>query len=41
MAKATRNRRSKTAEPPVIGEIKVAGFKSIADEQKIEIRPYT
>src|SRR5271167_2396479 len=28
-------------EPPAIAEIRVAGFKSISDEHRIEIRPLT
>src|SRR5260370_1384065 len=41
MTKGTKIRRPRTAEPPAITEIQAAGFKSIADEQKIEIRPLT
>ncbi|HMC64120.1 MAG TPA: hypothetical protein VKI65_04210, partial [Gemmataceae bacterium] len=41
MAKGTRTRGTKAAEPPAIAEIGVAGFKSISAEQVIEIRPLT
>ena len=41
MAKHTKARRSVVVEPWAIDEIQVAGFKSINDEQRIEIRPLT
>lgn len=41
MAKNAKNRSSAIAEPLAISEIQVAGFKSISEEQKIEIRPLT
>src|SRR5437870_502175 len=41
MAKGTRTRSTKAAELSAIAEIRVAGFKSINDEQNIEIRPLT
>ncbi len=40
MAKSKKE-PSHAAEPSAIAEIHVAGFKSISDEQKIEIRPLT
>ncbi len=41
MAKVVKAQASRVAEPWAIAEIKVAGFKSISDEQSIEIRPLT
>jgi hypothetical protein len=41
MAKAVNTRGSRVVEPWAIAEIKVAGFKSISEEQSIEIRPLT
>lgn len=41
MAKGTKARGPKVVEPGAIAEIQVAGFKSIRDEQSIEIRPLT
>jgi hypothetical protein len=41
MAKRTTKPASATANPGAIAEIGVAGFKSIGDEQSIEIRPLT
>jgi putative AbiEii toxin of type IV toxin-antitoxin system len=41
MAKAANNRRPQVSEPAAIAEIQVAGFKSISDEQSVEIRPLT
>ncbi len=41
MAKGDKTRRSPVLEPVAITEIQVAGFKSISDEQSIEIRPLT
>jgi AAA domain, putative AbiEii toxin, Type IV TA system len=41
MAKGTKARRHQVREPSAIAEIQVAGFKSISDEQRIEIRPLT
>jgi hypothetical protein len=41
MAKSAKERSRGAAEPSAISEIQVAGFKSISDEQKIEIRPLT
>lgn len=41
MTKNAKKRRSAAVEPPAIAEIRVAGFKSISDEQRIEIRPLT
>jgi hypothetical protein len=41
MAKSTKARIRAAAEPPAIAEIQVAGFKSISDELKVEIRPLT
>src|SRR5437016_14547610 len=41
MAKSSRARGPAKQEPPAIVEIRVAGFKSICDEQSIEIRPLT
>src|SRR5258708_3101298 len=41
MAKGTRTRGTRTTEMSAIAEIRVAGFKSISDEQFIEIRPLT
>jgi AAA15 family ATPase/GTPase len=41
MAKSAKIRVSTVAEPWAIEEIQVAGFKSISEAQKIEIRPLT
>ncbi len=41
MAKGATNREHPVIEQWTISEIQVAGFKSIHDEQKIEIRPLT
>jgi hypothetical protein len=41
MAKSVKERSRTVAEPAAISEIQVASFKSISDEQKIEIRPLT
>ncbi len=42
MAKATSNNDiPKTNEPRAITRISVAGFKSLRDEQLIEVRPLT
>jgi hypothetical protein len=41
MAKRTTKPSSGRANPGAISEIRVAGFKSIADEQTIEVRPLT
>ncbi|HVS36292.1 MAG TPA: AAA family ATPase [Gemmataceae bacterium] len=41
MSKGSNSPREKDHEPAAIAEIKVAGFKSISDEQSIEIRPLT
>jgi hypothetical protein len=41
MAKAVRPPGPRAVEPWAIAEIKVAGFKSISDEQSIEARPLT
>lgn len=41
MAKNAKERSHAATEPAAIAEIQVAGFKSISDEQKIEIRPLT
>src|SRR5947209_4940947 len=41
MAKATKTRRAKAAKLGAISEIRVAGFKSISEEQGIEIGPLT
>jgi predicted ATPase len=41
MTKKATEQSQASAEPPAIAEIQVAGFKSISDEQKIEIRPLT
>jgi hypothetical protein len=41
MGKAVKARDLRGVEPWAIAEIKVAGFKSISDEQGIEIRPLT
>src|SRR5437762_14128539 len=41
MTKGTKNSRPNGREPAAIAEIQVAGFKSIVDEQRIEIRPLT
>jgi hypothetical protein len=41
MAKGAKNRGHPVIEQWTISEIQVAGFKSIHDEQKIEIRPLT
>jgi hypothetical protein len=41
MVKGTKGRRSTGVEPWAIAEIQVAGFKSISDQQTIEIRPLT
>jgi hypothetical protein len=41
MGKGTNSRRLVPGEPLAIAEIRVAGFKSISDEQSIEIRPLT
>jgi hypothetical protein len=41
MAKKSNNRPSAVTEPLAITEIRVAGFKSLSEEQRIEIRPLT
>src|SRR5437762_9214221 len=41
MTKGTKNSRPNGREPAAIAEIQVAGFKSISQEQAIEIRPLT
>src|SRR5438034_3765546 len=41
MSKGTKNSRPNGSEPAAIAEIQVAGFKSISDEQSIEIGPLT
>src|SRR5271165_5172077 len=41
MAKNGKTRGRKVQDPQSIVEIRVAGFKSISDEQRIEIRPLT
>jgi hypothetical protein len=41
MAKAAKNLTHMASEPWAISEIQVAGFKSISEEQRIEIRPLT
>ncbi len=41
MTKGAKARRPAVSEPWAIAEIQVAGFKSISDEQRIEIRPLT
>jgi hypothetical protein len=41
MAKKTRSRSTSAKEPWAVTEIQVAGFKSISDETKLEIRPLT
>src|SRR5438034_3417841 len=41
MSKGTKNSRPNGSEPAAIAEIQVAGFKSISDEQSIEIKPLT
>src|SRR5262249_59095502 len=41
MAKVTISRRPNVTEPLAIEEIQVGGFKSISEEQKIQIRPLT
>src|SRR5437667_8835305 len=41
MTKGTKNSWPNGRQPAAIAEILVAGFKSISDEQKIEIRPLT
>jgi hypothetical protein len=41
MTKEPNGRRPKKNAPAAISEIQVAGFKSISDEQRIEIRPLT
>jgi hypothetical protein len=41
MGKNRKARRPAAVEPWAITEIQVAGFKSISDEQRIEIRPLT
>ena len=41
MAKRRKNRQTATANSTAIGEITVSGFKSIRDEERIEIRPLT
>jgi hypothetical protein len=41
MAKAVRPPRPLAPGPGAIAEIKVAGFKSISDEQSVEVRPLT
>jgi predicted ATPase len=41
MPKGTKSRRRAVVEPTAITEIRVAGFKSISEEQSIEIRPLT
>ena len=41
MAKRAKAKPQNGAEPWAIAEIRVAGFKSISDEQSIAIRPLT
>src|SRR5438034_5164415 len=41
MSKGTKNSRPNGSEPAAIAEIQVAGFKSISQEQSIEIKPLT
>ncbi|MHB1424491.1 MAG: AAA family ATPase, partial [Gemmataceae bacterium] len=41
MAKGAKDRSHAVAKPPAITEIQVGGFKSISDDQMIEIRPLT
>src|SRR5437879_5953189 len=41
MAKVTKGQGSVITEPRTITEIQVAGFKSISEEQRIQIRPLT
>src|SRR5437667_7373510 len=41
MTKGTKNSWPNGRQPAAIAEILVAGFKSISDEQRIEIRPLT
>src|SRR6516164_914667 len=41
MTKKATEQSQASAEPPAIAEIQVAGFKSISEEQKIQIRPLT
>src|SRR3954466_13563189 len=41
MAKVAKGRDTQVLEPAAITEIQVAGFKSISEEQRIEIRPLT
>ena len=41
MTTVTKKLRLQVREPAAIAEIQVAGFKSISDEQRIEIRPLT
>src|SRR4051812_18373001 len=41
MAKSTKMRRPQRETATAIAEIQVGGFKSISDEQRIEVRPLT
>ena len=41
MSKSNGNSNESSQDPPTISTISVAGFKSISDEQTIEIRPLT
>src|SRR6266850_8537757 len=41
MVKAKKNQHATVEEPPGIIEIRVSGFKSMAEKQSIEIRPLT
>jgi predicted ATPase len=41
MAKNPKSRQEKAVDPVAITEIQVGGFKSISEEQRIEIRPLT
>src|SRR5256714_13288625 len=41
MAKKSNGRPPAVKEPLAISEIRVAGFKSISEEQSIEVRPLT
>ena len=41
MSKGSNSRGPKQTAPAAIAEVRVAGFKSISDEQRIEIRPLT
>src|SRR5438270_12368881 len=41
MAKTVRSTNTPGREPSAIAEIQVAGFKSISDLQRVEIRPLT